>query len=91
LIAAVDSIPGDALRRPGCVLAEGEATGHTHRIDRPGAAELLERGGTLYLRVLADSAAVVHQEHRPIVLPRGLYRVWQQREYSPRAIRTVCD
>src|SRR5262245_54829656 len=90
-IAAVDEIPDGAIRRPGYVLAEGEATGHSHRIDRPGAAELLERGGMLYLRVLAAEASVIHQEHRLITLPRGLYRVWQQREYSPGAIRAVRD
>jgi hypothetical protein len=33
----------------------------------------------------------VHEEHRPIELPIGVYRVWQQREYTPTAIRTVLD
>lgn len=90
-IAAVDRIPGGAVRRAGWVLAEGEATGHSHRIERPETVELYERGGMLYLRVVAESATVIHQEHRPITLPRGTYRVWQQREYSPREIRTVRD
>ena len=31
------------------------------------------------------------KEHGPITLPRGTYRVWQQREYSPEAIRIVMD
>ena len=79
------------MRKHHCVLAEGEVTGHTHRIEEPGAAELLECGGTLYLRVIADRATVVHQEHRPLALPHGEYRVWQQREYTPQAIRTVAD
>jgi hypothetical protein len=91
LIAPVGAIPSDAIRRPFPVLAEGEATGHSHRIAEPGAAELLERGGMLYLRVVTECATVVHQEHRPITLPRGNYRVWQQREYTPQAIRTVRD
>jgi hypothetical protein len=90
-IAAVATIPDGAARRPGTVLAEGEATGHSHRIERPETVELYEGGGMLYLRVVAESATVIHQEHRPITLPRGTYRVWQQREYSPRAIRTVRD
>ena len=78
LIAAVDAIPAGAVRRNGCVLAEGELTGHSHRIDRPASAELWQHGGMLYLDVCAESADVVHQEHRRITLPRGLYRVWQQ-------------
>jgi hypothetical protein len=52
---------------------------------------VLEKDGTLYLRVVADRATIIHQEHRPITLPRGSYRVWAQREYSPEAIRPVLD
>jgi hypothetical protein len=82
-IATIDAIPGDVLRRPAWVLVEGEATGHSHRLDRSGVAERLERGETLYLRVLAEGATVIDQRHRPITLPRGLYQVWKQRDYSP--------
>jgi hypothetical protein len=91
LIAAVAAIPRGATRRANCVLAEGELTGHSHRIDQPAAAELFEHKGMLYLRVLAHEAEVAHQEHGPITLPQGVYAVWRQREYSPQAIRTVTD
>ena len=91
LIAAVHAIPPGATKRADCVLALGELTGHSHRIDQPGVAELHERRGVLYLRVLAGEAKVVHQEHGPITLARGLYAVWQQREYTPKSIRTVTD
>jgi hypothetical protein len=74
-----------------CVLAEGELTGHSHRIDQPAAAELFEHKGMLYLRVLANVAEVIHQEHGPITLRQGVYAVWRQREYSPQAIRPVTD
>jgi hypothetical protein len=82
LIEAVKTIPGGRLRRPELVLAEGEATGYCHRIDRAGATELLDRGATLYVRVLAETATVMHQDRRPITLPRGLYQVWRQPERS---------
>ncbi len=85
-ISPVDAIPGDVIRRPGWVLAEGEATGHSHRLDRSGAAERLERGETLYLRVLAETATVIDPQDRPITLPRGLYRVWKRCAYSPEMI-----
>lgn len=91
LIAPVDLIPFTASKRPGCVLAEGELTGHAHRIDRQGAADLYVEGNNLYLSVTADFATVVHEEHQSITLPRGTYRVWQQREYSPQAIHRVRD
>ena len=90
-ISAVAAIPQDAIKRRDCVLAEGELTGHSHRIDQQDAAELFEHRGMLYLRVLASEAKVVHQEHGPITLRQGLYAVWQQREYSPEAARKVMD
>jgi hypothetical protein len=52
-------------------------TGHSHRIEKFGDAELLEHGGQLYLKVQALSARVVHEEHKAIALPQGLYRVWR--------------
>jgi hypothetical protein len=90
-IAVVDAIPAGSVKRPNCVLAEGELTGHSHRVDQTGAAELYECQGALYLRVLAGEAVVVHQEHGPITLSQGVYAVWQQREYTPRALRPVTD
>jgi hypothetical protein len=91
LIAATGSIPQEARRRPTSVLVWGELTGHSHRIAAPETAELWEHGETLYLNVLAGTATVIHEEHKPITLPRGFYRVWTQREYAPRAIRRVVD
>jgi hypothetical protein len=90
-ILTVDSIPETARQLPHCILAEGEATGHSHRILQTESAQLFELGKQHFLRVLADPVAVVHDEHASVTLPPGLYRVWQQREYSPAGIRTVMD
>lgn len=90
-IAVVDNIPSGAQLRPHCVLAEGEVTGHSHRIKEAGAARLYAHLTMLYLEVTAEQATVAHQEHGPIMLPRGTYRVWRQREYHPQAIRVVRD
>src|SRR4051812_31349812 len=84
-------IPTGAKKLPHCILAEGEATGHMHRILEPNAAELFELGGERYLRVLSKVASLVHQEHAKIKLRAGTYRVWFQREYSPEEIRRVVD
>lgn len=91
LIAPVNALPIGAAPRAGLVLAHGEHTGHTHRIQQAGAASLYVYGKELYLIVSDAGATVVHEEHRPIELPVGVYRVWQQREYTPTAIRTVVD
>jgi hypothetical protein len=90
-IAPVPSIPKGAKLRQGGVLVEGELTGHSHRVADLRTAEVLEAGDDLFLRVLADATKIIHQEHGPIVLPRGTYRIWGQREYSPEAIRRVLD
>ena len=66
-------------------------TGHAHRIAEAGSAELLQLGSEVFLCVIAPTATLVHEEHGPITLPRGDYRVWRQREYAPREIRIVRD
>ena len=91
LIAAVAALPAGSVPRRGLVLAHGEHTGHSHRIQEFGAASLHVYGQDLYLLVSAPTATLVHEEHRAIELPVGVYRVWQQREYTPSAIRTVVD
>ncbi len=91
LIASTTFLPAAAGLRPGSVLAYGEITGHSHRVLDPQSAEVWEHGGVLFLKVIAEQATIVHEEHRPITLPRGLYRVWMQREYTPQAIRPIAD
>ena len=82
-MAAVSDIPENAEKLAHGVLAEGEITGHAHRIADPRQAELYRHSGRLYLRVMGEEAAIVHDEHHEIALPRGLYRVWRQREFRP--------
>jgi hypothetical protein len=90
-IAPISSLPEVAKLRQSGVLVEGELTGHSHRLADLRRAEVLEVGDDLFLRVLADTAKIIHQEHKTVELPRGTYRVWGQREYSPEAIRRVLD
>ena len=66
------------------VLAEGEATGHTHRL--VGQAQILEHKATdgtveKYVNAKQDSQ-LVHQEHNTIDIPKGVYRVVQEREFD---------
>ncbi len=89
-IIATADIPEDAApRRP--VLAEGEITGHAHRLESKGNAAVLGSGGQLFLRVFGDHATVLHEEHAPVTVPRGNYIVRIQREYHPAEIRRVID
>ena len=90
-IQSCEEVPDGANRLPHLILAKGELTGHAHRIREREGNELFELDDSLYLRVTGEQATVTHEEHAPISLDRGVYRVWIQREYSPEAIRRVVD
>lgn len=80
-----------AIREDGIVM-HGEATGHAHRIADLKAAEVYDIGERCYLSVSEDGGvAIVHDEHLPISLPRGHFRIHRQREYTPVGIRSVAD
>jgi hypothetical protein len=91
LVEVVDAVPANARRLHHLVLAEGELTGHSHRIAERDAAVLYQSDRGMFLSVHAEVATLVHQEHGPIRLGQGAYRVWLQREYTPREIRVVRD
>lgn len=104
LFFRIDSLPeGLTVKegaRPGFVtFAEGEVTGHHHSavIGKVGGCDtdnitLYEKDGVLYCAV-AGETEVTHQEHRPVTLPPGNYRVGIVREYDPfeKEIRDVRD
>ncbi|MFB2768384.1 hypothetical protein ACE1AT_03705 [Pelatocladus sp. BLCC-F211] len=84
----IQQIEGQKL--PHLTLAEGEVTGHKHRIIE-GQAELYEENGTLYLRVYSEEATLAHEEHKEISIPKGTWMVRIQREYQPQGWRYVAD
>lgn len=90
LIERVQSIPTKAVKQPGrVILAHGEVTGHAHEIDQD-QAEAWKVGEELTIKV-RKAAPITHQEHAPIPLTPGYYKITRQREYSPEAIRNVAD
>ena len=91
MIGRVDALPENAKKRGNVILAYGESTGHSHRVADPTTATLFEVDDLLYIKVIKAPAQVVHEEHATIALPEGIYRVWQQREYSPEEIRRIVD
>ena len=66
------TIPIGAVPTGQRVLAEGEATGHTHRVE--GDAQMLAMGEEIFLRALSGDVRVIHEEHRPVALPPGGFR-----------------
>ena len=91
LIQKVSRLPQGVKRLSHRTLAHGELTGHSHQIREKDQVALWQSGNELFLQIEAGHATVVHQEHAPIEIPRGTYRVWRQREYTPERIVVVRD
>lgn len=90
LLQTARALPQDAQGMPGHILVRGELSGHAHQLENPAAGTLYRTRDSLWLQVHTPTR-IVHEEHAPIALEPGVYKVWQQREYSPREIRTVVD
>lgn len=100
LFTRVATLPvGEKRKRDNATVAYGEVTGHSHQlaVEDRNVAEVLECGDGLFVHVSAEGlrceggATFLHEEHGPITLPVGDWKVTIQREYSPEAIRDVQD
>ncbi|MGC9666064.1 hypothetical protein ACNTMW_05840 [Planosporangium sp. 12N6] len=95
-VTAAD-VPADAVVAPvdrlgRFVLARGEATGHAHVVAGPRLRVVADPGepDRLFVEVVTYGR-ITHEEHGPIALPAGFYRVVRQREYIPGSYRPVAD
>ena len=89
LIARIDSIPANATEikrgKRGVVLAEGDVTGHAHRIANRTATLYHTEMDQRYMRVTAP-VQLKHEEHSTVTIPPGDYRVSIHAEYQPGAL-----
>jgi hypothetical protein len=73
------------------IIAEGEATGHHHRLlgslamyrDDAMARDMPSELYVAHVTVRSPEARLVHEEHAPITLDKGTYRVRRQRQLEP--------
>lgn len=84
-------IPKSAKKREGNILSQGIVTGHTHTLTDLATFQIYEDNDMLYIDVVGEQTTIEHQEHDPIALTQGQYKVWTQREYTPQATRRVID
>jgi hypothetical protein len=91
LIQKVSRLPKGVQQLRHRTLAHGELTGHSHQIREKDGVALWQSPSELFLQIDAPRATVIHQEHAPIEIPQGVYRVWRQREYTPERIVVVRD
>jgi len=81
------------------VLLEGETTGHSHAIrervtlfrDDRLARDIPAGLYIGHVQVGLAYARVTHEEHAPLTLLRGTYRIRRQRELGPRDARVLAD
>lgn len=79
LIKVIEKIPQKTEKQKTMVVAEGEATGHAHRVQGNSIVAALE--AILFIEVIEESK-ITHEEHLPITLPPGSYEVSTVREYD---------
>jgi len=67
----------------GYILAEGEATGHAHRIIEieSDIIEMFEKDGQLYVKN-KKPVSIVHEEHKTIEIPQGEWKIEIVKEYD---------
>lgn len=77
-------IPTGAKRLTTLTVAEGELTGHAHKLvaEKPATAVIFEERGDLYVKVGGGSVSLVHEEHKPLVLEVGEYKIARVLEYD---------
>ena len=80
------------------ILARGELTGHAHEViaaaqggDERLAAQIFEGSDGVRYLFVERACVLTHEEHAPVAVPPGCYRVTIQREYEPAGTRTVLD
>lgn len=89
LVYKIDTLPKGLSKRNEPVLAYGETTGNAHRVQ--GNVSVFEDiSGGVYFDATSP-VILTHEEHKPIRLDVGVYKVTRKREYSPRENRVVTD
>ena len=86
LFVPINNIPENikVLERNGgaIVLAEGEVTGHFHKIQTPEIGAWINEKDDIFIEVRNLIAEVTHNEHNTVALPKGNYKVVKQRQYQ---------
>lgn len=93
LIVRVNKLPNNihAQTKNKGILAFGEVTGHSHRVTGATTFVTDKNGEAAEFIRVSRKATVKHEEHSPVSLPKGDYKVIIQTEFSPEGIRNVAD
>lgn len=81
ILEVIEKLPTFNLKNHDKILAKGEVTGHTHRVDLADVNVLMAEDGTLYCEA-KEEFTVIHEEHKPLTLPKGTYKIRKVLEYD---------
>jgi len=70
-----------AKRIPSGVIAEGEISGHKHEVTNGRLYDHPEKKGVMILEA-GEGCVVTHPEHKPINVPKGVFEINIQREFT---------
>ena len=94
LFVPVKQVPDNLTTKENGVIAEGEVTGHHHRLENLKKAAVLMAGLQMFVRVFGkEGVNVVHEEHGTTHLPQGDYEVHhaQEHDYLSDTTQRVAD
>lgn len=63
------------------VVAEGEATGHAHRVSKRARVEVID--GTHRRLIATGESVITHEEHKTLTIKKGTYQTGIVREIDP--------
>ena len=97
IIESIGIIPANTkagkLSKGHIVLAEGETTGHAHRIAKVGGVVFKEGENGMYYLQNKEDLTVTHEEHKTVFIPPGTWRVRkvQEDDHFAEEARSVAD
>lgn len=98
IIERIEDLPKDFSKgevEPKKALAYGEATGHIHQLQGTPGVDFdlrVNSAGERHLKII-NPTFLKHQEHAPMLLKEGAYKIGIQKEYDPfeKLTRQVAD
>lgn len=84
LLTKVETMPnGKTIKHDGqYILAEGEMTGHAHRLTGdPNQLKVREKRNVTYMS-LTIPMPLTHEEHKTIEIPFGIWKLTFEKEYD---------
>ena len=93
MIIRINKLSKNLQKVEGNVLAKGEVTGHLHQllVNKTENLQLYKNNDETLFFETKEEAKLIHQEHKQIQIPKGIFRVMRQREYSAKENRQVMD